>query len=232
MAVSKRSVAMFIASLVMGTTLPMAASQSLTASYIQQDSILRTVDGVQVRLHRALSPRARLDYNRALQIYDILTQQGQKGLVKPDINDRETIDVYLNSNTEDRIVEKVQSDPVSTTDYVKKQTDFLSEKELNQQERAALSRAMRIGRCDNYKGFSAGFMPLCKQLIQGRTPIHTVGFTSDIQNSKVKQRTALRGSVSSRANLYDGLIDNRSAPRAPYGKSGGRAADSSSSTLR
>ncbi|NOS67598.1 MAG: hypothetical protein HOO67_04520 [Candidatus Peribacteraceae bacterium] len=215
MALPRRSVAIFIASLVMGTSLPMAASQSMQASFISQDSILRTTDGTSVLLHRSYSLRDRYDYNEALQTYEILTQQGYKNLVRPDINDRPSIDVYLKSGTEDRITEEVRTDPVSTTDYVKVPVDLLSEKELSQQERAALSRAMRIGRCDNYKGFSEGYMPLCKQLIRGKTPINTLGLSSDIQNTKVKQRTMLRGSTSSKSTLFDGLINNRTVPRIP-----------------
>lgn len=219
MALSKRSVVVFVAALVFGAAFPVAATQVFSTL---PGSVLRTQDGTTIQLHRAYSLRDRYDYNRAVQKYEILLQQGAKGIIRPDINNRASIDVYLGNDVEDRIVEPVRSDPLSTTDYVKIEADESSTEELSQKERAELSRAAKIGRCYNFPGFSSSFMTLCRKMIQGKAVLNTTGLTSDIQYYKVKQRTILRGSSSSKSSV-------KNYRTMPY-VSGRRASSSSSSS--
>lgn len=226
-----RYVAMFAVSLAAGVSLPFAVSQSLRAA--TQNAAFQTKDGTTVRLHRAVTPKDRQDYSRALQLYNTRLQNGETGLVKPDINNRKSIDFYLDHPVEDRVVvEPVRANPVSMSDYVKPPEDAVADDALSVKERAELARAAKVGRCWNFPGFSAGYMTLCKKFIEGKTPANTTGFGNDISNARIQQQAVLRGSVSSKANLFDGLIDNRSGQRAPYGKRGGRAASSSSNGLK
>lgn len=226
-----RYVAIFAVSLAVGTSLPLVASQSLRAA--TQNAAFQTKDGTTVRLHRAVTPKDRQDYGRALQMYNTRLQNRETGLAKPDINNRKSIDFYLDHPVEDRvIVEPVRANPISTSDYVKPPEDKVADDALSVKERAELARAAKVGRCWNFPGFSAGYMTLCKKFIEGKTPANTTGFGNDISNARIQQQAVLRGSVSSKVNLFDGLIDNRSGPRAPYGKRGGRASNAGVSSAK
>ncbi len=228
MILHSRSVGIFVASLVMASALPLVATQSMIAA--TQYSSYGTKDGTRVDVRRIVSPQDRLNYSNALQMYNTRLQNGEKGLQKPDINKRSTIDFYIKNPAVDRIEESLVTDPISTKDYVKPPEEKMADDAITVQERAELSRAAKTGKCWNFPGFSAGYMTLCKKFIEGKAVINTVGLTNDIHNAKVLQKAALWGSTSSKKNLFDGLKDNRSAPRTPYGKSGGRAADGSSSS--
>jgi len=231
MTLPTRSVVLFVASMVVGTALPLVASTSLLAS--TQGVALGRPDSATVRLHRAVTQKDRQDYSRALQMYNTRLQKGEKGLAKPDINSRASIDYYLKNPVEDRVqVEPIRTDPISTTEYVKPPEQKPADDALSVKERAELARAAKIGRCWNFPGFSAGYMTLCKKFIEGKTPANTMGFGNDISNARIQQQAVLRGSTSAKVNLFDGLKDNRSGPRTPYGKSGGRAADASSSSSK
>lgn len=231
MALPNRSLVLFVVSVVVGTTLPLAASSSLLAS--TQGAALGRPDSAMVRLHRAVTQKNRQDHSRALQQYNTRLQKGETSLKKPDVNSRASIDFYLKNPVEDRVqVEPIRTDPVSTSDYVKPPEQKKADDAITVQERAELARAAKTGRCWNFPGFSAGYMTLCKKFIEGKAPANTMGFGNDISNARIQQQAVLRGSTSAKVNLFDGLIDNRSGPRTPYGKSGGRAADGSSSSAK
>lgn len=226
-----RSVALFAVSLAVGTSLPFAATESLRA--LTRNSVIRGPDGTVVQLHRAYSWRDRYDYNRAILLYELRLQQGQTGLVKPDINRRETIDVYLRNPVEDRVqIEEVRTEPVSTVDYVKSEEDVVGVDALTVEERAALARYVRVGKCWYHAKFTAGFYDLCLKLIRGKQAVRTTGFGTDLQSARVRGRVLLKGAASSRSRtLYEGLKDNRSQGRVSgYGKKGGRAGVGSSSS--
>ena len=217
-----RSIGLFVASLMLGISLPLASAPSLIAS---------TQYSTAAHVRRTVTQKDRQDLSVALQMYAIRLQKGETGLVKPDINSRASIDFYLKNPVEDRILVKpIRTDPVSTSDYVKPPEESVADDAITVQERTELARAAKVGRCWNFPGFSAGYMTLCKKFIEGKAPINTVGLTNDIQNAKVLQQAVLRGSATGKKNLFDGLKDNRSGPRTPYGKNGGRAADASSSS--
>lgn len=226
MTISRRSVVLFTASLIFGAAFPVAATYSVD----KQGSVLQTQDGTTISLTRTYSLRDRYDYNRAILKYDVLRQQGVQGLIRPDINNRSSVEVYLEDGIVDTIqVEPIRTDPLSTTDYVKSPTDVTSTEELSQLERAELSRAQKVGRCYWFPSFSTSYMTLCRKMIQGRKQLNTRGLINDLYYYQIKQKAILYGSSSSPKprSIFEGLKDNRSGPRTT-----GRAFSSSSSSSK
>lgn len=198
---SSRSVALFVASLAIGTTLPLALNQSMNA-YAIGDSIT-TSDGVSVRLHPSFTTKDRVDYGRAIDIYNLFLQEGKTGLLKPDINNRASIDFYLNNPGTGRPQMdelRLRTEPLSTNEYVKPEEDVSPVDALSQQERAALLRSEKTGVCWKYAGFSPGYMALCKKFIKGKATKRTSGFQTDLIYTRSNGRVLLRdtGSSSSR----------------------------------
>jgi hypothetical protein len=226
---SPRSTALFLAFAVMGTTLPLAAAETLQGVTL---GTYTTSDGTVVQMHKAFSFRDRYDFNRATRIYSIYLQQGKTGLVKPDINDRSTIDVYINNPlpVDDFNVNTLGVKPVSTTDYVPKPVET-NWNDLNDLERSTMSAYIKIGKCWLQPTFTKGFYELCTQMIRGKKVINTAGFGNDIQNTRASARSSLSAAISSKAALFDGVVNNRTGGRTtPYGRGGGRASASSSSS--
>ncbi len=198
---STRAVALFVASLAIGTTLPLALNQSMNA-YAIGDSIT-TSDGTSVKLHPSVTTKDRVDYGRAIDIYNLYLQQGKTGLIKPDINSRASIDFYLNIADPGRPVAdelRLRTEPLSTKDYVKPEEDVSPVDALSQQERAALLRSEKTGVCWNYPGFSKGFLALCQKFIQGKSIKRTTGFQTDLIYTRSNGRVLMRdtGNSSSR----------------------------------
>lgn len=215
-----RTVAIFVAAVAMGTTIPFAGAGPLNALLLGQD-------GKTLELHKATT-KDRLDFKRALEIYGIMLQKGHEGLLKPIFGNRESIELYLNSGINERIEPEVVKDPLSTTDYVKKPTDEVGVDALTVAERAALSQAAKVGKCWHYPNFSSNFDVLCQAHIKGRKTIRTTGLETDLKASRSKSRIQLRGAAveTPKRNLFDELKDNRSGGRvSPYGKNGGRTDD-------
>ena len=199
---STRSVALFVASLSVGATLPFAASQSMNAAFQTQGGTILGSDGTVVQLHRAYSWRDRYDYNRAIAIYEAYLQLGVKDLVKPDINDRSTIDVYLKNPVVPRVDVTPQSfDPISTKDYLKPEEDVIPTDALTKQERAALARSEKLGKCWSYPGFSANYWKLCKKFIKGKSILPTAGLQTDLVKTRATGRAAISSSSRSSVNV-------------------------------
>lgn len=196
-AITTRSVALFVASMAIGTTLPLAASQSWSGLALGDTMI--SPDGTAVRLHMAFSTKDRVDYGKALDVYNTLLQRGKTGLTKPDINSRTSIDFYL--NYDDGTVAPTMAPidtPLSTNDYVPPVKDVSPVDSLNQQERAALLRSEKTGVCWVYPGFSAGYMTLCQKFIVGKKVMRTRGFQNDLVESRTTGRQyLLRGGSQS-----------------------------------
>ena len=215
-----RSTAIFAVSLVVGTIIPLSVTHAL---FSYEQTTIKGADGREVQLHRSYTTRQRQDHKRALEIYDQYRQQGLTNLVKPDINDRATVEIYLRNPTgPDRNKEDDRVDPVSTTDYVKP-VESVSSRELSDLERKALQRAVKLGACYNYPKFSEAFHTLCKQMVL-QTPheIRPVGFESDLMYTRARGFSGNRSSAV-RAAQYQNLPDNRGGGRiVPRGKSGGR----------
>jgi hypothetical protein len=233
MVANTRYVAIFVASLVMGAALPVAASSSMSA--LTPQGTYTTRDGVTVQLHRAYSFKDRYDFNRAVVIYNLYIQKGLTGLVVPDINKRDTIDFYLKNPVEDHVeLEEVRTTPLSTNDYQPKVQDISAEDAISDAERAALQRAEKIGVCFRYPGFSTAYYVLCQKFIQGKKAANTVGHGNDIATARAVARSSLRGDPKTKPKtIFEGLKDNRSGPRVSgYGKKGGRSAGSSSSSSK
>ncbi len=191
-----RSIALFVASLAVGTSLPFAADQSMKAM-LQSDEGL--VNGVRmnVQLHKAYLSQDRYDYYRALDMYNVRLQNGEKGLKKPDINDPESMRFYLSAGTAETVRgEPIRTEPLSTTDYVKKADDVVSPDALPVRERKALAQAERTGKCFKYPGFSKQFDIECQKR-KGKKEIRTTGIQSDLQNAKIDARARLRGAATS-----------------------------------
>ncbi|MSR87153.1 hypothetical protein EXS70_03210 [Candidatus Peribacteria bacterium] len=190
---SARSVVLFVASLVMGTTLPLAVGQSFNA-YAVGDRVIGS-DGSTVRLHRAaITTQERMDFYNAIDIYSSYLQQGRTDLIKPNINDRASIRFYLmNPGTG-----KVQSlpkvtDPLSTKEYMKPEADVSPVDELNKQERAALLRSEKVGKCWSYPGFSKNYYTLCQKFIKGKQKKNTTGIQTDLIYTRSTGRRFLFG---------------------------------------
>lgn len=215
-----RSVALFAISTVMGSTLPLAATQ---ARFLYEQGTITTKEGTVVRLHRSYTARDRVDYKRALEIYEQYLQQGFTDLVRPIINERDTIDPYLlNPTDQNRDRSGDIFAPTSTKDYVAPEAQPLSKRALNDQERSALARSFKTGICWTYKQFSKEFDMLCRKLILGRTAVRATGFESDLMRTRAGARLK-RGEIKQPKTLFDGLKDNRQGGRiVPRGKSGGR----------
>lgn len=176
---STRSVALFVATFVMGTTLPFVADQMMTG--LALGDTFTGVNGVSTTLHAAYTTKDRVDYGRAIDIYNVYLQEGQTGLIKPDINNRASIDLYLNNPGTGKIRgEPIVTEPLSTKDYVPPEKDVSPVDTFSQQERAALLRSEKTGVCWQYKGFSAGYMALCQKFIKGKEVKRTTGFQTDL----------------------------------------------------
>ena len=218
---STRSVALFIATFVMGTTLPFVAAQSLNG--LALGDTLTGPDGVQTTLHAAYTTKDRVDYGRAIDIYNIYLQEGQTGLIKPDINDRATIDLYLNNPGTGKVRgEPLVTEPLSTKDYVPPEKDVSPIDALSQQERAALLRSEKTGVCWQYKGFSAGYMTLCQSFIKDKEVKRTTGLQTDLIYGRTTGRAFLNngGMMSSKISIpltvkgYDyNSVSSRAATR-------------------
>ena len=189
-AITTRSVALFVASMTMSATLPLAASQSWTGLSIGDSMV--APDGTTVRLHMAYSTKDRVDLGKALEVYNLLLQQGKTGLTKPDINSRASIDFYLTySDGPVRPTMAPVDNPLSTKDYVPPVKDVSPVDSLSQQERAALLRSEKTGVCWRYPGFSTDYMTVCQKFIQGRTVLRTTGLQNDLVNSRTTGRQYL-----------------------------------------
>lgn len=224
---STRSVAIFAISLAFGSTLPFAANASLNAVVV--GDVVRGTDGTRVRLHPSFTTQDRVDYRRAIDIYNVHLQEGKTGLIKPDINSRATIDFYLNNPGTGKIRgEPVQVEPLSTTDYVKPEEDVVFIDTLTQLERAALSRSEKVGKCWSYPGFSKSYYELCKKFIKGKTVRNTRGVQTDLIYTRTTGRSYLSVSSSSRATralaptYYERSPDIRAIPRNVRGASSSR----------
>src|SRR3990167_9420143 len=145
MGLPNRTIGIFVASLVMGTTLPLVTSASLLAS--TQETFTRAKDGTTFTIRRSVTQKDRKDYSNALRIYNTRVQNKEQGLTKPDVNNRASIDLYLNNPVVDRVVETIVTEPISTSDYVKPTVEKKADDAISVQERAELSRAAKLGKC-------------------------------------------------------------------------------------
>lgn len=224
-----RTIALFVATLAMGSALPLATSDSLQAFLPSRAStLLGTKDsGKAIELHRAASNRNRYDFHQAMRIYNLYLQKGLQAILKPDINVRSTIDFYLKNPTDDYVptAQNSTTDPLSTSDYVGAPKDVTSSGALTDVERTTLNRYVKIGRCWQHKEFTKGFYELCLKLIEGKTPSRTTGLQTDLIKSRTTGREYLKGSsASSRITApttvkgYDYATSSR-APRARRGAS-------------
>ncbi len=229
MTFSVRSIGIFVASLSVGASIPLAASQSLTGMFQSQGATMYSSDGTPVQLHKAYNSKDRADYSRALDIYKNFLQQKKTGLVVPNINDRKTIDIYLNDPAgSTRIyVDPVVADPVSTKDYKKPVEEIPDPRDLSRQERDALARSQKVGKCWEYPGFSAGYMAYCKKLIQGKPQIHTGGIQSDLIKTRATGVSRLSSSSSAKS---PSTIKGYTFPTTTHGTLQKRRGSSSSSS--
>lgn len=217
--VHRRSIALFTASLAVGVTLPLATTHAL---YSYEQTTVTGQDGREVQLHRSYTARDRRDYRRAMEIYDQYVQQGVQDLVKPNINDRATIDIYLENPTgPDRDKSDEISNPVSIKGYTAPTQEKLSTATLTKQERAALQRSLKLGRCWNFQNFSPGFMEICLQFIKGKETSRTTGFETDLKalRGKLNKSSSSRARASASSAPRNYRDEGRIVPR---GKSGGR----------
>ncbi len=195
MTFSTRSVAVFVASAAVGTIMPVALASSLTASYLHEGASYTTSDGTQVRVRRVITAKDRLDFNKAMAVYNSYRQQGKPNLVMPDINDRKTIEIYLRVPViSTRKNTGAPDNPVSIKDYVPPPTDFVDTTALSREERIALQRSEKVGKCWHYPQFSEGFYELCLQMIKGKTPVDTSGFENDLIQTRQSGRASLSSS--------------------------------------
>lgn len=193
----RRSVALFAASFVVGTTASMGAAPALRAAFQYQGMNLGTKDGTTVQLRRTYTSKDRADYRKAVEIYNLYVQQGKTDLVKPDLFDRETIDLYLkNPPVVNRAPDDDRSDPLSTTDYVKTERDTVSTMQVSDEERQTLQKFIKVGKCWQVPKFSAGFYELCQRLVQGKDVKRTTGFQSDIVKIRSDVRTVRKAAAS------------------------------------
>ena len=190
MTISLRSTAVFLISVAVGIALPFAITKSMRALAI--GSSIQTKDGTMIQLHEAATSKDSYDLNRAMRMYTILIQQGQTGLVKPDINSRASIDVYLKNSVTDYLPtqEKQTTEPISTTDYVKPVADVVDPKDLSRQERDAIVRSQKLGKCWQYPGFSKNYYTICQKFIRGKTEVRTMGIQNDLVTSRINSRAA------------------------------------------
>ena len=203
------SIAAFTLTALIGASIPYVVSGSMHATYLSEDNTITTSDGTRVPIHRATNTRSRVEFNQAMLKYNALTQLGRKNLPYPDINYPKTID-YYKGITLPRVQQKedISATPLSTKDYVPPAADVQFVEEISVEERGALLRAEKIGRCDYYKGFSAGYMAICKKFIAGKKKVDTTGLGNDIQFSR-EQAKKIRGESKGTSSV--------SRPLAPKG---------------
>lgn len=183
----KRTIAIFGLSAVFGLTLNSIAQPAMQALYQQNGEIIFGQDGRGVRLHKAYTTQDRARFNKAVQIYEEYLRQGQTDLVVPVIDDPATVDLYLeNPAMMDRTREPME--PLSTTDYVPDETDVVSTEALTDEQRAILTRSIKVGKCWHFAKFSAGFAVLCEKLIRGTEEKSTTGIQNDLVEIKRKLR--------------------------------------------
>ena len=202
MRVLQRSVVLFVASVVVGATTALGTTPALRAAFQYQGMNLGTKDGTTIRLRRTYTAKDRADYRRAVEIYNLYVQQGKTDLVKPDLFDRATIDLYLkNPPVVNRAPDDDRADPLSTADYVRPEKDVVSTQEISDAERKTLQKFVKVGKCWQMPKFSAGFYELCQRLIQGKEVKRTTGFQSDVVQIRGNVR-AVRKAAGSPAVVY------------------------------
>lgn len=192
---SPKTTMVLAASLFVGAYVPLAFGQSGSV-FIPKETLLRTISSTPVRLHRAYTVQERRDFVKAMEIYREYVRQGMKDLIRPAVDDRESIDLYLENPLEPQrdFTERPQLEPAAPKGYVRPVQEFFSEKELNAEQRATLQRAVKIGRCWNFPQFPESFDELCKKLIKGTKEIRTIGVQSDlqtIQQNRMRENAAV-----------------------------------------
>jgi hypothetical protein len=151
---------------------------SASAYYFPTDGSYVAPDGTAVELRRSFTLRDRLDLSRAMEIYREYVRQGLDGLIKPTIDNRESIDVYLHHAFPSR-QEQTKSDPVSTDDYIKKETDVVTGQSISRQQRVLLRQSERLGKCWRGTLLTTQMYALCQQFIDGKDAQRSVGLESD-----------------------------------------------------
>jgi hypothetical protein len=138
-----------------------------------------------VDIDRTHTKRDRLDYDRAMDIYREYVRQGVEGLIEPNINDPESIDLYLMHSYPPRMM-KEQGDPLSIKGYVKKETDVITTQTLSRKQRTALRSSSRVGKCWRDPLLSSKLYALCLQMIKGKKEVHPAAFESDTAPSRTR----------------------------------------------
>lgn len=177
-----RHVALFLAFMVMGAAVPLTSQ----AVYRYDGMFLRSAAGDRpIRLRRTVTPHQRERFNKAMEIYDMLDGY-DKGLVRPSLDDVNTINVYLEMDTKNlRYQEEIVEDPLSTTDYVAP-AESAPKRELDQVNRAALRRAIHVRNC--FMSLPTGLRELCESIVKGRKPRSTTGLQNDLIKGRAQHR--------------------------------------------
>jgi hypothetical protein len=160
------------------------------------DSVIVTTDGTSVNVRRTYTSSQRRAYVQALEIYREYLRQGIEDRGRPNPADQATIRFYLDHPVgTNRSLQDVQQIPSAPAGYVVPETEAMSDRDLTSEQRSNLLRAVKIGRCPQYKGYPSSFMALCKKLIKGRQTQTTQGFISDVHALKLHRADTARSTT-------------------------------------
>jgi len=110
------------------------------------------------RQNRAALQLRRRQYHQAIELYRELRKRGEEGLVKPDINEPETVEFYLKGAT------PAVGVPAVTEETPKPSTLQMSD--LSLEDKQLLRRYERAGTCpESLRKYIPGFYELCRSLV-------------------------------------------------------------------
>ncbi|MDO8649091.1 MAG: hypothetical protein Q7R81_04910 [Candidatus Peregrinibacteria bacterium] len=120
----------------------------------------------------------RLRYHKALEIYRDLLKVGEKDLIKPDVNDPDTVDFYLDTpGYDEELVDHEAARRKPTT---------LQIEQVSKDDRLLLRRYERARQCpESLKNYIDGFYELCLSLVGKQAKLQPrVGLLNDLARAK------------------------------------------------
>lgn len=212
---SYKTVAILATALLVGAYVPLAFGQSGSVFDSKESIISKSITSVS--RERAYTTLGRRDFQKAMEIYREYVRQGMRDLVRPTVSDWRTVEIYLNNPLEPARdhTDRVQQRPASPKGYLHAEEEFFSERELSEQQRAALQRSVKTGRCWHYPEFPAGFAALCRKMIRGTTELNTSGLQNDIQALKERHAIERQETVDQYKKMQDRIRARKTKRDAP-----------------
>lgn len=188
-----------VALLVFVVSLPLTTQALFRSQPYYPNRARETTEDIMQKAKNDFTTRrdVRRDYHRALEIYrDMLN--GERGgkdvdaskLVKPDVNDPETWEFYLDQEGEGTTHAAARAD-----------VDPIAFDKLSEREQQEMRRTVRLGYCsEGLRNYVAGFYELCRSLVGKKSTKAPRGILNDLARLKAN-RDVVPNTLSERLRL-------------------------------